>query len=143
MKKKKVLVHGTPDSLKKFFSDALSFDYEVAAILSESFDKVSIVRGGKELDILPSQSLPKFIQRIIDAVIITDNAAKDAVVNFFLKQGFDARKLILWSETDGWGKFEIQISDNMRIAYVNGLEFHIQNKADEKFFNSTLWQFKA
>ncbi|MBQ3441772.1 MAG: hypothetical protein IJG33_00865 [Selenomonadaceae bacterium] len=143
MKKKKVLVHGTPDSLKKFFSDALSFDYEVAAILSESFDKVSIVRGGKELDILPSQSLPKFIQRIIDAVIITDNAAKDAVVNFFLKQGFDARKLILWSETDGWGKFEIQGSDNMRIAYVNGLEFHIQNEADEKFFNDACLRFKT
>ncbi|MBQ3434184.1 MAG: hypothetical protein IJG24_03960, partial [Selenomonadaceae bacterium] len=107
MKKKKVLVHGTPDSLKKFFSDAISFDYEVAAILSESFDKVSIVRGGKELDILPSQSLPKFVQRIIEAVIITDSNARDAVVNFFLKQGFNPRKLILWHETEGWGTLEI------------------------------------
>lgn len=143
MKKKKVLVHGTPDSLKKFFSDAISFDYEVAAILSESFEKISIVRGGKELEIIPSQSLPKFMPRLVDAVIITDNAAKDAVINFFLKQGFNPRKLILWHETEGWVKLEIQGSDNMRIAYVNGLEFHIQNKADEKFFNSTLWQFKA
>ena len=142
MKKKKVLVHGTPDSLKKFFADAISFDYEVAAILSESFDKVSIVRGGKELDILPSQSLPKFVQRIIDAVIITDSNARDAVVNFFLKQGFEPRKLILWHETDGWGKFEIQVSDNTRIAYVNGLEFHIQNEDDEKFFNSMIRRFK-
>ncbi|MBR2774964.1 MAG: hypothetical protein IKD73_08280 [Selenomonadaceae bacterium] len=142
MKKKKVLVHGTPDSLQKFFADAVSFDYEVAAILSESFDKVSIVRGGKELDILPSQSLPKFVQRIIDAVIITDSDAKDSVINFFLKQGFNVRKLILWHEADGFGSFEIKSSDNMRIVYVNGLEFHIQNKADENFFNNTLSRFR-
>ncbi|MBQ6130991.1 MAG: hypothetical protein IJL12_01435 [Selenomonadaceae bacterium] len=143
MKKKKVLVHGTPDSLKKFFSDAISFDYEVAAILSESFEKISIVRGGKELEVIPSQSLPKFIQRIIEAVIITDSNARDAVVNFFLKQGFNPRKLILWHETEGWVKLEIQGSDNTRVAYVNGLEFHIQNEADEKFFNSTLGRFKT
>ena len=143
MKKKKVLVHGTPDSLKKFFADAISFDYEVAAILSESFEKISIVRGGKELEVIPSQSLPKFIQRIIEAVIITDSNARDAVVNFFLKQGFNPRKLILWHETEGWGTLEIQGSNNMRIAYVNGLEFHIQNEADEKFFNSTLGRFKT
>lgn len=142
MKKKKVLVHGTPDSLKKFFADAISFDYEVAAILSESFDKISIVRGGKELEVIPSQSMPKFIQRIIDAVIITDSNTKDVVTKFFLKQGFEFRKLILWNEADGWGKFEVQGSGNTRIAFINGLEFHIQNEADEKFFERTRSRFK-
>lgn len=142
MKKKKVLVHGTPDTLKKFFSDAISFDYEVAAVLSESFDKISIVRGGKELEVIPSQSLPKFTPRIIDAVIITDSNAKDAVINFFLKQGFDVRKLILWHETEGLGKFEIKSPDGTRTAFINGLEFHIQNKADEKFFEGILSWFK-
>ena len=142
MKKKKILVHGTPDSLKKFFADAISFDYEVAAILSESFDKISIVRGGKELEVIPSQSLPKFIQRIIDAVIITDSDAKDAVTKFFLKQGFDVRKLIFWNDNNGWEKVEFKSPDGTRIAYVNGLEFHIQNEADEKFFKDTLSRFK-
>ena len=46
MRKKKVLVHGTPDSLKKFFADAISHDYEVVALLNEGFEKVSIVLGG-------------------------------------------------------------------------------------------------
>ena len=142
MKKKKVLVHGTPDSLKKFFADAISFDYEVAAILSESFDKISIVRGGKELEVIPSQSMPKFIQRIIDAVIITDSNAREAVINFFLKQGFNPRNLILWGEVDGWGKFEVQGSGNTKIAFINGLEFHIQNEVDEKFFERTRSRFK-
>ena len=85
MRKKKVLVHGTPDTLKKFFADAISHDYEVVAILNEGLEKISITHAGKELEVIPSQNLPRFISYLADAVIITDSGAKEPFINFFHK----------------------------------------------------------
>ena len=142
MKKKKVLVHGTPDSLKKFFADAISFDYEVAAILSESFEKISIMQGDKELEVIPSQNLPKFVQHTIDAVIITDNVERESVINFFLKQGFEPRKIILWNEKNGYESFEFKGTDDTRIAFVNGLDFPLRNATDERALQKYLESLK-
>ena len=144
MRKKRVLVHGTADSLKKFFADALSFDYEIVAILSESFEKISIVRGGKDLEVFPSQSLPKIVFRFVDAIIITDvTGAKESVVRFFIKQGFPLRKIILWNNRDGWESFEFQHPDGTRLAFIGGLEFHINDKDDENFYNGIKNQLKV
>lgn len=137
MRKKRVLVHGTADNLKKFFVDALSFDYKVVAILSESFEKISIVRGGKDLEVFPSQSISDIVLRFIDAIIITDaTGARESVVRFFIKQGFPLRKIILWNDKDGWESFEFRHSDGTRLAFIGGLEFHINDKDDENFYNS-------
>ena len=144
MRKKKVLVHGTPDSLKKFFADAISHDYEVVALLNEGFEKVSIVLGGgyKELEVIPSQSLPKFISSIIDAIIITDNDDKNSVRNFFLQQGFEPNKIILWNDKNGLESFELQNSDGTRMAFVNGLDFPLRNEADKKALNKYISSLK-
>ncbi|MBR4641959.1 MAG: hypothetical protein IKO74_04455 [Selenomonadaceae bacterium] len=64
MKKKKVLVHGTQNSLQKFFSDAVSRDFEIVAALSD--EKISI-----NLEVLAPQNLPKFIYKMIDGIIFT------------------------------------------------------------------------
>ena len=132
MRKKKVLVHGTPDSLQKFFADAVSYDYEVVAILSE--EKISVELDDKELDVIAPQSLPAFVYGLVDAIIITDAMASNSFVKFFLKQGLSPRKIILWDAAQGWGNLELRDSDGTPVIYFCGLEFHLRNDDDVKFF---------
>ena len=132
MRKKKVLVHGTPDSLQKFFSDALSRDFEIVAILSEEPEKISV-----KLDVLKPQALPRFNYSLIDGIIFTgDKSAAD----FFLKQGLEPRKVILWDERQGWQIFGGRDKDGVQVMFLCGLEFHIRNEDDAKFFNETVWR---
>ena len=136
MRKKKVLVQGTLDSLQKFFADAVSNDYEVVAILSE--EDISVEDDDEPLEVLSPRSLPKFIYKLIDGIIFT--AAKGAVVKFFIKQGLAPRKIILWNADEGWGTLNLPDSDGTQVIYFCGLEFHFRNKDDVKFFNEIhLW----
>ena len=135
MRKKKVLVHGTPDSLQKFFSDAVSRDFEIVAILSEEPEKISV--GG--LQVLASKDLPRFNYALINGIIFTgDKSAAD----FFLKQGLEPRKVILWDERQGWQMFGGRDKDDVQVMFLCGLEFHIRNEDDAKFFNETVWRFQ-
>lgn len=127
MRKKKVLLHGTPDSLQKFFADAVSRDFEIAAILSDEPEKISV-----KLDVLKPQSLSKFVYNLVDGIIFTgDKAAAD----YFIKQGVAPRKIILYDAAQGWQVFGGQDNDGTRVAFVCGLEFHIRNDDDVKDFN--------
>ena len=101
MRKKKILVHGTLESISNFFSDAVSRDYEVVALLSEQLEKISVSRDGKELEVFASQSLPKFIYGLIDGIIFTDGIDKESAVNFFGNRGLEPRKIILWDAAQG------------------------------------------
>ena len=135
MRKKKVLVHGTPDSLQKFFSDAVSRDFEVVAVLSEEPEKISV--GG--LQVLASKDLPQFNYHLVDGIIFTgDKSAAD----FFLKQGLEPRKVILWDAAQGWQMFGGRDKDGVQVMFFCGLEFHIRNEDDAKFFNETVWRFQ-
>lgn len=127
MKKKKVLVHGTTESLHKFFADAVSRDYEVVALLSE--ENIS-----SDLEVFSPQNLPKVIHKLIDGIILTN--ATGAFVKFFLKQGIEPRKIILWDFEQGWGTFNLPDSDGTSVIYFCGLEFHIRNEEDVKFFST-------
>ena len=128
MRKKKVLLHGTLDSLQKFFSDAVSRDFEIVAVLSEEPEKISV-----KLDVLKPQSLSKFVYNLVDGIIFTgDKSAAD----FFIKQGVAPRKIILWDAAQGWQVFGGQDKDGTRVAFVCGLEFHIRNDDDAKDFNT-------
>ena len=138
MRKKKVLVQGTLDSLQNFFADAVSNDYEVVAILSE--EDISVEDDDEPLEVLSPRSLPKFIYKLIDGIIFTD--AKGAFVKSFLKQGLAPRKIILWDADEGWGTLTLPDSDGTQVIYFCGLEFHIRNEDDVKFFNIYHWHFQ-
>lgn len=131
MKKKKVLVHGTADSLQKFFADAVSRDFEVVALLSPRPKKISITRDGKQLEAITPKNFPKVAYSLIDGIIFTD---KDkSLKDYFLAQGLEPRKIILWDEQAGWGTFNGQ-EDGTQVIYFCGLEFHIRNKNDDNSF---------
>ena len=135
MRKKKVLVQGTSDSLQKFFSDAVSRDFEIVAILSADPKGIAVEWNGKQLEVLAPEKLPKFIYELIYGVIFT---TKDkTTVNFFRKQGMEPRKIILWNEKDGWDAFSEQDADGIKVMYFYGLEFHIYEGKDERLFGRT------
>ena len=143
MRKKKVLVHGTLESLNNFFSDAVSRDYEIVALLSEELKKISITRDDKEFEVFASQSLPQFMYKLIDGVIITDDLDKELAVNFFRDKGLEPRKIIFWDAKDGWQSFKLPDTDGKDIAYFCGLEFHLRGKGDENFFQKTVSRLQS
>lgn len=140
MRKKKVLVHGTPDSLQKFFSDAVSYDYDVVAVLSA--ENFSIELDDKELEVFAPQALPKLVYSLVDGIIITDAVTNSGLVKTFLKLGTEPRKIILWNEQQGWGNLELSDKDGTPVIYFCGLEFHLRNNDDVNFFNGIFWRLQ-
>ncbi|MBR4151370.1 MAG: hypothetical protein IKT98_00240 [Selenomonadaceae bacterium] len=128
MRKKKVLVHGTAESMNNFFSDAVSHDFEVVALISEE-------NLSSEMEVLSPQNLPKAIYKLADGIILTNAVAEKSVVKFFLKQGVEPRKIILWDVQQGWGVLNFPDKDGKQVIHCCGLDFHIRNEDDMKFFN--------
>ena len=137
MRKKKVLVYGTFESLQKFFADAVSHDYEIVAILSD--EDISAEDDGEPLEVLSPQSLPKFNYKLIDGIVITNALTDKKIVKDFLKQGIAPRKLITWDATEGWGNINLPDSDGTSVIYFCGVEVHLRNKRDTEFFNQIHW----
>ena len=123
MRKKKVLVHGTQDSINNFLADAVSHDFEILDVLDESKD------------------LPQFVYKLVDGIILT--APSGFLVKYFLKRGVEPHKIILWDAREGWGNFNLPDSDGTQIIYFYGLEFHICNQDDANFFDSIHNQIQA
>ena len=130
MIRKKILVHGTADSLQKFFADAVSRDYEFVAILSDAPEKISVAK----LEVFAPKNLPAFVLNLVDAIIFT---ADKSSVEFFLRRGLAPRKIILWDAKRGWEFFSLRDADGTQVNYFCGLEFHIRNDDDKKFFGET------
>ena len=141
LRKKKVLVQGTTNSLQEFFTDAVSYDYEVVAILSN--ERISIELDEEELEVFTPQSLPKFVYGLIDGIIFTNIAANEDAIKFFLDKGLEPRKLILWNAQNGWGSLNLPIREISNVVYFCGLEFHIRNEAGARFFHETFWRFQT
>ena len=139
LRKKKVLVQGTADSLQKFFSNAVSYNYETVAILSE--DRIAIELDEKDLDVFTPQALPKLIYGLVDGVVLT--CAKDSLVKYFFRQGLEPRKIFLWNAEEGWGNLTLPHKDGTQVVYFCGLEFHIRNEDDLKFFNEIFWRLQS
>ena len=92
MRKKKVLVHGTFDSLQKFFADAISRDFEIVDLLSDE----NISNG---LYVIAPKDLPNFSYELVDGIILTNPSG--SLVKYFIKQGVEPRKIILWDAKEG------------------------------------------
>ena len=135
MRRKKVLVHGTRESLQKFFSDAESREFEILGIVSD--DKISV----QGLEVLSPQSLPQFVLKLVDGIIFTGE--DKSVANFFLKRRLPPRKIFLWDAAQGWRFFGSRTTDGTQVIFFRGLEFHIRNEDDVKFCNHNLWRLQT
>ena len=134
MRKKKILVHGTLESLYNFFADAVSRDFEVVALISE--ENIS-----SDLETFTPQNLPRFVYGLIDGIILTEPHGSQ--VKYFLKQGIEPRKIILYNAQEGWGNFNLPDADGSQVIYFCGQEFHIRNQSDVDYFVSIQNQFKT
>ena len=130
MRKKKVLVHGTLESLQKFFSDAVSHDYEIVAILSKK--KFSI----QGFEIFTPRDVPRFVYKLVDAVIFTSVTTLDEL-KIFTKRGLELQKIILWDSNEGWKLFCYRDADGTEVILFCGLELHLRDEEDKIFFNDT------
>ncbi|MBQ7453685.1 MAG: hypothetical protein IJS69_01320 [Selenomonadaceae bacterium] len=137
MKKKKILVHGTPDSLQKFFADQISRDFDIIAVLSDDPEKISLVQDGKALPAIKPQDLNLFVLDLVDGIIFTNLSGKKDIVKFFIKQVSEPRKIIFWDAEQGWGNFSVPLANGTQIIYFYGLEFHIRDANDIEFFKQT------
>ena len=131
MRRKKILLHGTADSIRNFFADAISRDFEVVAILSDEPEKISAAK----LDVLAPKNLPAFVYKIIDAIILT---ADKSAVEFFLRRGLVPQKIILWDAKHGWRSLSLRNSDGLQLTYFYGLEFVTRANAKNHLFDLTV-----
>ena len=129
MIRKKVLVHGTADSLQKFFADATSRNFEVVAILSD--EHIAVELDGKDLDVFAPQNVPAFVLELVDGIIFT---GKNSLAEHLLRGGLEPYKIIPWDAKQGWQFFSLRDADGTQRTYFCGLEFHIRNDDDNKFF---------
>ena len=132
--KKKILVHGTPETLQKFFADAVSRDYEVVGVLSE---ENFLIQG---LEVLAPKAVPPFVYRIIDAIIFT-STTDIREFQFFVERGLPPRKIIPWDARQGWRSFNA-VDNGAQIIFFCGLEFHIRDDEDKKFFQSIYFRLQ-
>ena len=138
LRKKKILVHGTLDSLQKFFADAVSHDYEIVAVLSDEPEKISV----QNLEVFKPQDVNKFALNLVDGIIFTGKDKSSA--DFFFRQGIAPNKIILWDEQQGWLPFDgIDNRNNTKVIFFCGLEFHISNNDDVKLFQETVWRLQT
>ena len=122
MRKKKVLVCGTLETLKKFSEDAASREFEIVAMFTEV------------------HTMPPVAFRLIDGIIFTAAAAGKDIIKFVLKLGLEPRKIILWDAQEGWGNLNFPDAEGESATYLCGLEFHLRDADDKKFFAETLWR---
>ena len=134
LRKKKVLVHGTAESLQKFFADAVSRDFEIIGVLGD--DKISV----QGLEVFTPQNLPNVLLKLVDGIIFTDVDTHKSMIDFFVRAGFAPRKIILWDAARAWASLNIPDRDGTPTIFFCGLEFHLRNDADKNFFAQMLWQ---
>lgn len=129
---KNVLVHGSEESLNKFFSEKLSKKkYNCLAILTDE-EKVK----NSSVEIIKPDNLPKFVYSLIDAVVLTDKSTRQRDIDYF-KNFVEPKKIICWNPDGYLEHFAEKISDGTEIFYMEGLEFHIKNSDDDRFFRNT------
>lgn len=136
MRRKKVLIHGTIDSLQKFFNDAISRDFDIVGLLSDEPEKISV----KPLEVLAPQNVNKFALYLIDGIIFTGKDKSAAEI--FIRQGIAPNKIIPWDAAQGWLPFGGRDRDGSQVVFIAGLEFHIRNDDDAKFFRSMHWRLQ-
>lgn len=129
---KKVLVHGTKESLSKFFSEKLTAKkYDCLAILTDE-EKID----NSPVEIFKPENLPNFVYGLIDAVVLTDKNTRQKDIAYF-RNLVEPKKIICWNPNGYLEHFVEKTSDGTEIFYTEGLEFHIKTPEDDRFFRNT------
>lgn len=139
MIKKKVLVQGSLKTLHDFFSSKFSFEFDPVAVLTDEVDKIAVIfrQGGgssQSLDAYTPENLPRAILKFIDGVVLTDIETRNENINRLFKIGLEPRKIILWNNRGIIETFGTQAKDGSNFIFMEGLQFHIRNEDDAKFF---------
>ena len=137
MIRKKILVHGTEKSLAEFFTSPFNAGYEPLAILTDEKNFAAVrTRTGEGGEIFTPETLPKFIYRLIDGIVLTDKETAGETTEFFLQNGLEPRKIILCNNTGVPEYFSMPDKDGVPVFFMEGLEFHIRKPDDENFFKN-------
>lgn len=143
MKKKKVLVHGSIESLKEFLQSPFNADYEPLALVSEEFENVDIdSQNGGGYEYLAPSKLNKFTYELIDGVLITDEKTRQTAINYFIHDGLDPRKIILWNNKGFPEILTTKDKYGSTVAFMEGLQFHIRKPEDNQFLNQVRYQLQ-
>lgn len=138
MRKKRVLIYGTPEKFMRFFARRFIQGYEIVGVLGEEeIEGFSFYRDGKSLNVFTPQNVPDIVLELADGIIFLDCETKNSAVNFFVERGIDLRKLMILDERYNCRSFEQKNKDGTRTVYLFGLEFHIRNKDDERVLKQT------
>ena len=66
---------------------------------------------------------------------MTDSERRNENINRLAKMGIEPRKIILWNNRGIIEFFQAKESDGTPVIFMEGLQFHIRNEDDAKFFN--------
>lgn len=137
MIRKKILVHGTEKSLAEFFTSPFNEEYEPLAILTEEKNFAAVkTRTGGGGEIFTPETLPKFVYRLIDGIVLTEKETAGETIKFFLGNGLEPRKIILFAGTGVPEYFSLPDKYGVPVFFMEGLEFHIRKPEDKKFFEN-------
>mgnify|MGYP002621725616 CR=1 FL=1 len=137
MKQKKVLVHGSIESLKEFLQSPFNAEYYALALVSEDFEGIDIdsQNGGGQWEFLTPSKLNKFAYELIDGIVLTDEQNRYTALNYFINDGVEPRKIILWNNQGVPEFFNARQKDGTEIVFMEGLQFHIRSQEDSDFLN--------
>ena len=91
--------------------------------------------GGLSPEIFAVENLPRFAMQFIDGIVLTDSENRNENINRFAKIGFEPRKIILWNNRGIIEFFNAKDTDGSQVVFMEGLQFHIRNDDDAKFFH--------
>ena len=97
MIKKKVLVYGSLDNLIIFLESPFRLEYEILALISEDFDGMDSKSLNVGFEIISLRNVNQFAYKVIDGIVITNDKNRRASINYFISQGVEPSKIILWN----------------------------------------------
>ena len=140
MIKKKVLVYGSLDSLIIFLESPFKLEYEILALIAEDFDEIDSKSLNVGFELVSLRNVNQFAYKIIDGLVIVNDKNRRVSTNYFISQGVEPRKIILWNNQGIPEYFTIKESNGSDVIFMEGLQFHIRKQSDLEFAKQIRWQ---
>ena len=93
------------------------------------------MRGGQPPEVFTLDNLPRFALNFIDGIVLTENERRGENLNKLVQLGIEPRKIILWNNQGVIEFFQATDAEGKPVVFMEGLQFHIRNKDDEKFLS--------
>ena len=92
-------------------------------------------KGGQQVEFIAPSRVNKFSYELVDGVLLTDRQNFQRNLNYFLNEGVEPRKIILWNNQGIPEIFTLRDKDGVDVAFMEGLQFHIRKQEDLNFLN--------